>query len=304
MTEFMYQLPWPPTVKKSGTRWTEYQVSLLIENYEHKGKTWCVENLGFTEAQVRQKASRLGLKQNKSSEFFKDWQGRAAESKVGKKRPNQSMVMKNLHESGKLLKNDEQRKAFGLRIKKWIKENGHPKGASGLIHSKETKLKISFSAKKMWENMSEEKRDEYAKRSAINGLKSNPIKREGASWKCGWREIGGYKKYYRSRWEANYARYLQWLKEKGEIKQWKHESKTFWFDGIKRGCMSYLPDFEVTENDGFVCYHEVKGWMDDRSKTKIKRMAKYHPEVKLIVIDSKQYKILEKKIKGFISGWE
>lgn len=128
--------------------------------------------------------------------------------------------------------------------------------------------------------------------------------RNNVSWKAGWREIGGIPKYYRSKWEANYAHYLQWLKEKGQILAWKHEPKTFWFGEIKRGCVSYLPDFLVTELDGKEAYHEVKGWMDDRSKTKIKRMAKYYPEVKLIVIDSKGYAALRKSVQGLVPGWE
>jgi len=128
--------------------------------------------------------------------------------------------------------------------------------------------------------------------------------RSNATWKSGWREIGGVRKYYRSRWEANYARYLQFLKEQGKISEWKHEPKTFWFESIKRGCRSYLPDFWVKETNGQEAYHEVKGWMDDRSKTKIKRMKKYHPEVKLIVIDSKGYKALAKTCSVVVKGWE
>jgi len=124
------------------------------------------------------------------------------------------------------------------------------------------------------------------------------------TWKAAWREFGGKRKFYRSRWEANYGRYLDWLKQHGEIKEWQHEPDIFWFEGIKRGCVSYLPDFKVTNLDGSIEYHEVKGWMDDRSKTKIKRMATYHPDVKLIVIASKQYKELKKKMSSLIKGWE
>lgn len=284
--------------------WTEEKRSQLIENYPEKGKKWCAENLGLTEGQVRSKASRLGLKQNKESDFFQDWQSRARNSKIGKKRPCQAEVIKRLHIEGKLIKTDEQRKAISIRVKEWIKENGHPKGALGMKHTDEALEKMSKSTKNMWKNMSQEKRDEYSKRASINGRNTSPINREGASWKAGWRDIGGYRKYYRSRWEANYARYLEFLKEHGEIQEWHHEPTTFWFDGIKRGCMSYLPDFEVIEKNGDVVYHEIKGWMDDRSKTKIKRMAKYHPDVKLFVIDAKSYRVLEKKAKEFVSGWE
>jgi hypothetical protein len=128
--------------------------------------------------------------------------------------------------------------------------------------------------------------------------------RLNASWKAGWREIGGTRKYYRSMWEANYAYYLQWLKELGHIADWKHEPKTFWFEGIKRGCVSYLPDFWIREVNGSEAYHEVKGWMDDRSVTKLKRMAKYHPTVKLVVIDSKAYAAIKRSCQGLVPGWE
>lgn len=124
------------------------------------------------------------------------------------------------------------------------------------------------------------------------------------TWKAGWREIGGKKKYFRSRWEANYARYLEYLKKHKEIKEWDHEPETFWFDGIKRGCRSYLPDFRVTLNNGEVEFYEVKGWMDDRSKTKIKRMAKYHPDIKLIVIQEKEYNFIKKAVSPLIPDWE
>jgi hypothetical protein len=110
--------------------------------------------------------------------------------------------------------------------------------------------------------------------------------------------------YFRSRWEANYARYLELLRQHGKITSWDHEPETFWFNGVKRGCVSYLPDFKVTMPDGSIEYHEVKGWMDAKSKTKIKRMAKYHPSVKLIVIATKEYNALKKTAAAVIGDWE
>lgn len=122
--------------------------------------------------------------------------------------------------------------------------------------------------------------------------------------KSGWRTIGGKAKYYRSRWEANFACYLEWLKSIGEIKAWEHEPETFWFKGIKRGVVSYLPDFKVEENNGDIVYYEVKGYMDGRSRTKIKRMAKYYPEIKLAVIERRQYMEIQNKVGRLIKGWE
>ena len=126
----------------------------------------------------------------------------------------------------------------------------------------------------------------------------------GRGFRKGWREIGGQRIYARSRWEANFARYLQFQQEHGLIKRWQHEPDTFWFEGIKRGVCSYLPDFKVFNNDGTIEYSEVKGFMDSRSKTKIRRMAKYHPTVKLKVFDSIWYKTNNKQLAGLVPGWE
>jgi hypothetical protein len=193
---------------------------------------------------------------------------------------------------------------MSINVKKYYLNNPHPRGTLGMKHTDETRKKISNINKQRWIDMSDSVKDEYSKRASLISSKIEPTNREGASWKAGWRHIGNVKKYYRSRWEANYARYLQWLKDKHEILDWQHEPETFWFDGIKRGCLSYLPDFKVTEINEAVVYHEVKGWMDDRSKTKIKRMAKYHPKVRLIVIDSKSYKSIAKTMKWVIKDWE
>lgn len=127
--------------------------------------------------------------------------------------------------------------------------------------------------------------------------------RKRGSWKAEWVEVGGQKFFARSRWEANYARYLQWEKESGTIQNWEHEPQTFWFEKIKRGVRSYLPDFRVTMVDGNIEWHEVKGWMDARSKTKIKRMAKYYPEEVLKIIDGSWFKDANKKMPLIIKGW-
>jgi hypothetical protein len=72
---------------------------------------------------------------------------------------------------------------------------------------------------------------------------------------------------------------------------------------IDRGFSSYTPDFKVTENNGDIIYHEVKGWMDPKSKTRMKRMAHYHPEIRIILIGEKEYKALS-KWRAMIPNWE
>lgn len=95
--------------------------------------------------------------------------------------------------------------------------------------------------------------------------------------------------YFRSKWEANYALYLDWLIKHGEIKSWKYEPETFFFEGIRMGTNCYKPDYRVVNKDDSIEYHEVKGYFDSKSKTKLKRMKKYHPNVKVILIERKQY---------------
>lgn len=181
--------------------------------------------------------------------------------------------------------------AMSISKKAWHKANDHPKGMLGKTHSNKFKNDQSERGFVRWHSMG--KADQIRITSKSH-----------RSWKAGWRLVGGKRNYYRSRWEANYARYLQWLLDHGEIKSWEHEPRVFWFLEIKRGTRSYLPDFRVTENSGSVDYHEVKGWMDSASRTKIKRMAKYYPEIKLLVIDSRKYKAIEKIVCRIISGWE
>ena len=109
-------------------------------------------------------------------------------------------------------------------------------------------------------------------------------------------------RYFRSRWEANYARYLNWLQRRKEIVRWEYESVSFAFP-VKRGTRFYLPDFRVWVTDTEYEYHEVKGYMDRQSATALKRMAKYFPHEKIVLIDAEQYRAIS-KWRGLIPGWE
>lgn len=194
----------------------------------------------------------------------------------------------------------------GAAVREWQKRNGHPRGMAGKHHTPELCKRLGLMHRDRWLFMSEDQRAQQVMKSMKarheKGILVHP--RPNATWKADWREIGGVRKYYRSRWEANYARYLEWLKQRGIIKNWEHEPQTFWFDAVKRGTRSYLPDFRVTELNGAVVFHEVKGWMDERSKTKLKRMKKYHPHIKLIVIDKTVYASIASKVARLIEGWE
>jgi hypothetical protein len=112
-----------------------------------------------------------------------------------------------------------------------------------------------------------------------------------------WANIGGKKIFFRSTWEYYYCLFLQKLKIEKKILDYDHEPQGFWFEGIKRGVRSYLPDFRVKHLNGTYEFVETKGYMDSKSQTKIKRMAKYHPHIKLRIVDSEWFKKNLKDIK-------
>lgn len=291
--------------------WTKEDLDFLIDNYPNKGKSYCCEHLNKTESQVRYAATKLKLKFDLSSDFHKDWQKRAAESKKGKSRPNHSSHMKGLHEKGKLQSfvNSQTPKEKSDRMKLWYKENEHPKGMEGKKHSPATLKKVSENSKALWADENStvnqpEHRQMLSDRASklMNIRQKSPSGNIYSRGKKGTITIGGKTFFARSSWEANIAAYYQFLKENGDIKDWEHEPKTFWFEKIKRGVRSYLPDFRITENNGKQKYVEVKGYMDAKSKTKIKRFAKYYPKEELILIQSKEYNSI-KKNKSLIKNW-
>jgi hypothetical protein len=293
--------------------WEEKEIIFLKDNYPSKGKEYCSLKLNRTLASIRAKASRLRLSFDQNSEFSKDFHKRAGLRRRGDKncffgkKHSQETISIIIEKNKNIFKDHQRRADTGARTKKWIEANGHPKGMLGKKHTQESIDKMTATKLKKYGTLNMQKEDttkkmletRMKKYGRLDFLGSNTYSR----CKSGWKTIGGNKCFFRSGWESNYACYLEWLRMKKEIKSWRHESKTFWFENIRRGVRSYLPDFEITNNDGGVEYHEVKGYMDNRSKTKIKRMAKYYPETKLIVICKKEYTAI-KKWSRLIDGWE
>lgn len=84
----------------------------------------------------------------------------------------------------------------------------------------------------------------------------------------------------RSSWEANFVRILNIYKI-----QFEFEPTVFSFP-IKKGTKGYTPDFLLTKTGEWV---EIKGYLDDKSKIKLKRFKRYYPKEfeKLICVISK-----------------
>lgn len=276
----------------------------LIKNYPIKGKQWCMKELGMTEGVVRGLCTRLKLKQNRTSDFFKDWQARA---RIGKIQPKIKRICEACGKEFFRTKSQVKfqpyrfcsRECAWTDVSKRHKRDGHPKGMLGKHHTNENK--------ELFRNLSTGRKK--SRGTIMKMLKTKELRgtdkhyRPECSWKTGRADdLGDI--HFRSSWERNYARYLNFLIKKKQIKSWEYEKETFWFEKIKRGVVSYKPDFRVINNNGTVEYHEVKGWMDARSATKLKRMRIYHPEIKMVLVDSREYKQLAKMGKLFSPLWE
>lgn len=112
--------------------------------------------------------------------------------------------------------------------------------------------------------------------------------------------------FFRSNYEANYARYLNFLMDNGEpIEKWEYEPDTFEFKNIKRGTRFYTPDFKIYLKDKHIEYHEVKGWDYPKGITQRKRFAKNYPQLKLVVIGDDFFKEIRRKgFNNLIPNWE
>lgn len=129
--------------------------------------------------------------------------------------------------------------------------------------------------------------------------KKKKIPEQYAKLKGGKYRVGEKIYRFRSEWEYVFACYLEFLKKVNKIKNWEFESKRFEFP-VKRGCTSYLPDFYVLGNDDAHCWIEVKGFLDQKGATKLKRFAKYYPEEPLKVI--RQDRIQEIRESGILGN--
>jgi hypothetical protein len=193
------------------------------------------------------------------------------------------------------------------KIKARFAKFGHPRGMLGKKHSAETKARVGAASRAQWADPASKLRSpaETQRRSdqMVRLIKAGL--RVGYSRCRGGRRPDLNGRYFRSSWEANYARLLNFQMKHGAIIGWDFECHTFEFVGIKRGSRLYIPDFKVTFADGHHEWHEVKGWLDQRSATKLKRMAKYFPDEKVVVIDAKSFAAFRRQ--GFdqmIPHWE
>ena len=119
---------------------------------------------------------------------------------------------------------------------------------------------------------------------------------------CGFRHDLGI--YVRSKWEANFARYLNYCEEHYARADWWYEKETFQFP-VKRGTQFYKPDSKVLNTDKSADYYEVKDYLDQKSRNLLKKMVIYHLSVKVVAIDEAFSRALVRQgHHELLSGWE
>jgi len=297
----------------------------LIESYQKTNSIWVTaEEFGMCGQSVWERLKKLGkLNERKFSEKEKEYlKKHYLKYRNSERLDDLSKIMnrtkyflcrkaKDLGLTDPHHKNSEEHKEkTSIGMKEYHKTHEHPRGHKGKKHSRGMREKMSDRVRNAWADPNsvfnsksfKQKQSYAATKRNIKRLKENP-QSIYSNCKRGWWESGEKRYFMRSGWEMNYACYLDFLVKHKQIKKWEYEPKTFWFDKIKRGVRSYTPDFFIYNNDGTTEYHEVKGIMDAKSKTKLNRMRIYYPKVKLLLIDSKAYKEIGKQ-SGLFKGWE
>lgn len=110
---------------------------------------------------------------------------------------------------------------------------------------------------------------------------------------------GGFRKdlghYVRSAWEADFARIL-----KLHNLNYKYEPRVFRLIKPNGEIIHYTPDFYIKSNNTF---YEVKGWLHDLDKEKIKLFQEQHPQYNLVMISATKFAELSLKYRDLIK-WE
>lgn len=117
------------------------------------------------------------------------------------------------------------------------------------------------------------------------GFENIPLNVDYGSQK-GWATIGGQTCYFRSKFERRWAEWLELLKQadNGTV-DWQYEPKKFEFEKIRSGTVFYTPDFRVIYKElKEIYWHECKGHLTQKDITKFRRMAKYYPNEKIVLV--------------------
>ena len=320
--------------KRKTSPWTEEDKQLLIDLYpQYSNKELC-EILHKTEGQLRGMKERLGLNQkfkpftdeekylienfyksnpnNIDLELFAKSLGRQKTSisryarKLGLTKNGREKSIETIEKVKRSLEIYHETDEYKNEIKPkqaqlltYYARNNHPRGMLNKHHTKETCKQLSKSHIILFKNMSVEEKHNRAMKAVNTKRKNGGFNTTSNAYS---RCKGGFRKdlshYFRSAWEANIARVLNYLHI-----EWKYEFKRFDFTEETEGVLSYQPDFYLPQYNKWI---EVKGWMDEKSKQRLSLFEKYYPKEysNLILIDESLYKEIEKEYLSIIELWE
>ena len=285
-----------------GQIWTQEEDNYLRE-HSYMSVKELAENLNRTIPAVRNRKTKIGVKKGSCPPFteselelIRHWYTKCngvdlVELSKIMNRPKTSISMKagemGLTKHGNFT--DERKKITTDAMNKGRIGLEHPRGMLGKRHNKEAKEKMSIASRTRAANMTYEEKHEIAmkavKTKRENGTLNNTTSNAYSRTKSGKREDLN-NQFFRSSWEANIARILNFLGI-----EWKYECNRFIFSENDTDVNSYQPDFYLPKLDKWL---EVKGWWDEKSKIRLKLFAEQYSEEnnKLVIIDQNFYNLL------------
>lgn len=281
----------------------------LIESYARTQNIWKTgEEVGMCGQSVHERLSKLGIinkmnywtekddrvlikkytqykNENRLDELAKEL-GRTKQFICRKARVI-GLTDKNIHPMA-----DKAKKKLSIKAKQWLKKKGHPKGYLGHKHNDAARAKISISSKRAWQDPNSRLNSDANRQRLSDSLHKRMMNGDIDKFSIRGKHevtIAGHTYVFKSTWEVEIAKQLQLLTDNGFISKWGYETKHFEFKDIQRGIRSYCPDFEVTLPNGDTFYIEVKGWKMFTSMKRIQMFSERYPNVKLYLIDEKEY---------------
>ncbi len=199
-----------------------------------------------------------------------------------------AMMVRTRHEGGTYVQSPERRQWQSDMLRRKYEEGWNP-------NTPEHREKLSRGMRERWASgkMAAETRKTSIQKYGFDHHTQRPCYVESVKKfsfaKHGLREDLGI--YFRSSWEANFARYLTFIGKK-----WEYEPGSFRLASGKR----YVPDFWVEEES---TYYEVKGFYSEGAKKKVEDFIEEYG-ANLVLVDTALYKKIASEFSKEIPNWE
>lgn len=298
--------------RTKGPNWTKEEDDYLRNNSDKTVKELS-EKLGRTINSIRNRKNVIGVKRGncplftpEEKDIIYQWyvndEGvdlEALSRYLNRPKTSISKVANDmgLTRYGNYTKNERKKRSESMVHN--ISKVEHSKGMLGKRHTEETKTQLSLFQINRYKSMSNEEKHNIAMKSVETRRKNGTIRTTTNAYShCKRGKRSDLNQFFRSAWEANIARLLNYYNI-----QWKYEYKRFDFYNETSGVLSYQPDFYLPQTNEWI---EVKGWMDNKSIKRMELFAQYYPDENknLYLIDQNKYKIINELYKAIIPNWE